>query len=318
MALGAENAASKPAPLAALPAKVAAPADNPSSPEKEALGRQLFFDPRLSGNNRMSCATCHLPDKGLADGLAATPGWDGKPLGRNTPGLLNVGFQTSLFWDGRAGSLEEQALGPIQSPQEMHQDLDELERELNVIGGYAEQFRRIFGTGATRENVARALAAFERTLISRSSPFDRYLAGDKDALTASAKEGLRLFTGDAGCVRCHNGPLLSDGRYYRLGVGFGDKGRAAVTGKDEDLYKFRTPSLRDVARTAPYMHDGSRPTLFEVVEFYYRTAPTQGPGGVTLDIEPLLGQSFSEMDALVAFLESLSGEVPVLSPPDRP
>jgi cytochrome c peroxidase len=301
-----------------LPAGDPASAENPSTPAKVALGRQLFFDARLSGNNRMSCATCHLPEKALADGLATARGWDDKPLARNTPGLLNIGLQSSFFWDGRARSLEEQALGPIQSPQEMHQSLDELEQELGAVAGYREQFQRVYQTQVTRDGLARSLAAFQRTLISRNSPLDRYLAGDKSALTAAAQEGLRLFTGDAGCVRCHNGPLLSDGRYYRMGVGFGDKGRGAVTGKDEDQYKFRTPSLRDVARTAPYMHDGSRKTLFDVVEFYYRTAPTQGPDGTALDIEPLLGQSFSEMDALVAFLESLSGELPDLSAPELP
>jgi cytochrome c peroxidase len=304
--------------LAPLPAEVPAPDDNPTTAERVELGKQLFFDPRLSGDNTMSCATCHDPGKAFGDGLERAKGHGGKTLERNTPGLLNAGLYSTYLWDGRANSLEEQALTPIQSPAEMNQDLEELERELNAVPGYVEQFRAIFGSGVTRDGVARALAAFQRTLVSRNSPLDRYLAGDEDALSAEAKAGMRLFLEDAGCARCHHGPLLSDSEFYRLGIDFRDAGRGAITGKTEDRFKFRTPSLRDVAHTGPYMHDGSRKTLHDVVEFYYRAVPPVGPEGLPLDIEPLSGRSFSEIDAIVAFLEALSGEPPEIEPPALP
>lgn len=308
----------KPKPLMPLPETVPAPKDNPTTPEKVALGKQLFFDPRLSGDNRMSCATCHLPEKAFGDGLARGKGHGGKTLARNTPSLLNAGFYERYDWDGRAKSLEEQALGPIQSPDEMNQDLAELERELNAVPGYVEQFQKVFGTKVTRVGIAKSLAAFQRTLVTKPSPFDRFLAGDKKALSAEAKLGMELFEGSAGCVRCHQGPLLSDNKFYRLGVSFKDEGVGALTGKKEDKGKFRTPSLRNIDQTGPYMHDGSRRTLWDVVEFYYREVPTKPSDGLPLDVQPMLGQSFSEIPALVAFLESLTGEAPKVEPPDLP
>ncbi len=301
----------------ALPARVPAPEENPTTAAKVALGKQLFFDPRLSGNNKMSCATCHPPEKAFGDGVERPQGSHGQLLPRNTQGLLNVGFNESFFWDGRAKSLEEQALVPITSPDEMNQQLDLLEVELNQLPGYTEQFMSIFGTRVTREGIARALAAFQRTLVTTDSPFDRFLAGDKNALSPTAKEGLRLFRGDAGCGRCHNGALLSDGKFYRLGVSFRDRGRGEITGKKEDDFKFRTPTLRNIAQTGPYMHDGSIATLDDVVMFYYRGVPASTPSR-PLDVEPLFDQSFSEMTALVAFLKSLSGQPPQVEPPALP
>jgi cytochrome c peroxidase len=310
-------AAAEPDPpaLAPLPAEIRSPADNPASVR---LGRKLFFDPRLSGDNTMSCASCHLPDKAFADGEKTSVGEGGHRLKRNTPSVLNTALLAPLTWDGRAASLEEQALGPITSPEEMNQDLDELERELADIPGYVRQFQDVFDQPPTRDGVAKALAAFERTLVSRRSPLDRYLEGDKQALSASARRGLELFTGDAGCIRCHHGPLLSDGKFHRLGVSFRDQGRGAITGKQEDAYKFRTPPLRDVARTAPYMHDGSLKTLTQVVEFYFRGASTSPPHGLSLDIEPRTDLSYSDIEALTAFLRSLSGELPKVERPKLP
>ncbi|MBI1903816.1 MAG: cytochrome-c peroxidase [Planctomycetia bacterium] len=304
--------------LAPLPERVPEPKENPTTEAKVALGRQLFFDVRLSGRNDMSCATCHDPAKALADGLAKGKGFGGKTLSRNTPTLFNVAFQISLFWDGRAKTLEEQALGPIASPDEMHQEIEALPAELEAVPDYARQFRDVFGGPATAERVAQALAAYERTLVTRRSPLDRYLAGEKDALSAEAKRGRELFLGDAGCVRCHNGPLLSDGKFYRVGVDFRDKGLGGVTGKKEDLYKFRTPALRDVARTAPYMHDGSLATLDDVVRFYFREVPSVVPDGLALDIEPLQNVSLMEAPDIVAFLEALSGEAPKEEKPKAP
>lgn len=317
-ALNAPASKSKSKPLVALPQTVPAPRDNPTTPEKVALGKQLFFDPRLSGDNKMSCATCHLPDKAFGDGLARAIGHADKVLARNTPTVLNVGFFERLFWDGRATSLEEQALGPIQNPDEMNQDLVELEQELNAVPGYVEQFHRIYGTAVSRDGIARSLAAFQRTLVTNPSPFDLFLAGDKTALSAEAKQGLELFEGSADCVRCHQGPMLSDNKHYRLGVSFKDDGLGALTNNKEDKGRFRTPSLRNVAETGPYMHDGSKKTLFDVVEFYFRGVPKSTPDGQSLDIQPLLGQSYSDIPAIVAFLESLTGEAPQVEPPDLP
>lgn len=301
--------------ITALPHIAPAPINNSTTSAKVELGRQLFFDPRLSGDNAMSCATCHVPEKAFGDGLARSKGANGKELARNTPTVLNVGFHSTFFWDGRAASLEEQALGPIQSPDEMDQDVDSLVQELAAVPGYAGAFENVFGRPVSEQGIARALAAFQRTLVTRNSPFDRYVAGDKNALSRRAKEGWELFKGEADCVRCHNGPLLSDGRFYRLGVGRGDKGRGVITGERQDLYRFRTPSLRDVGQTGPYMHDGSLATLHDVVQFYFRGVPSRGPDDLELDIEPLLGQSFSDIDAIVEFLKSLSGEPPKVTLP---
>jgi cytochrome c peroxidase len=302
---------------APLPRKVPAPRDNPTTAEKVALGKQLFFDPRLSGDNKMSCATCHRPDRSFTDGLPLSKGAGGKTLTRNTPSLLNVGFYSTFHWDGRVSSLEEQALLPIQSPDEMNQDLDELERELNAVPGYVKQFQAIFATRVTRDSLAKALAAFQRTLVTGPSPYDRYLAGHQDALSDEARQGMELFFGNAGCASCHRGPLLSDEKFYRLGISR-DRGRGLITGKKEDNYKIRTPSLRNVARTGPYMHDGSFKTLYEVVTFYYRGVQRRGPEGLPLDIESLAGNSFSEIDPLVSFLKALTGEEPKITPPELP
>jgi cytochrome c peroxidase len=304
--------------LASLPVEAPSPQDNPTTPAKVALGKQLFFDPRLSGDNKSSCAGCHLPDKAFTDGRehAAVQGVEASR--RNTPSLLDVGFHSTYGWDGRAKTLEEQALVPIESPGEMNQGLDDLEKELNAVPGYVRQFQAVFGTEVTGAGIARALAAFERSLVTKASPFDRYLTGEKDALSEEAQEGMRLFLGEAGCAHCHRGPLLSDQKFYRLGVDPGDKGRGGITGKREDDYRFRTPSLRNVALTGPYMHDGSQKTLEDVVTFYYRGAPTTHPEGLPLDVKPLLGQSFSEVAPLVAFLKSLTGKAPEVTRPDLP
>ena len=304
--------------LVALPERPADPPQNPTTPGKVSLGKQLFFDPRLSGDNDMSCATCHAPDKAFGDGVALNKGHGGKTLARNTQSCLNVGFFSTFFWDGRASTLEEQALGPIQSPDEMNQDLDQLEAELYAIPDYVAQFQSVFGSKPQRDGIAKALAAYQRTLVTGPSDFDRYLMGDKSALSADAKRGLELFEGEARCIECHNGPLLSDGKFYRLGVSEKDEGRAKITGKKEDRFRFRTPALRNIADTGPYMHDGSLKTLDEVVTFYYRGIPRTGTDGLTPDAPDLGGQSFSEVPYLVAFLQSLSGKAPDFTPPKLP
>jgi cytochrome c peroxidase len=303
--------------VSGLPPQAPAPTDNLPTPEKISLGKQLFFDPRLSGDDRMSCATCHVPEKAFTDGFKTAKGAAGRSLKRNTQSLLNVGLYSVYFWDGRAGSLEQQALVPIAAADEMNQDLNELVRELSAVPAYVKQFQSAFGTGVTKDGIAKALAAFERTLVTRNSPFDRFLAGDKSALSEQAREGWRLFR-DAGCIRCHSGPAFSDNKFYRLGVGYRDPGRGGITGDKQQLYAFRTPSLRDVARTAPYMHDGSFETLAQVVEFYFRSTPSGSSEGLTIDFEPLAGWSFSGIAPIVAFLDSLTGEAPEVSPPRLP
>lgn len=313
-----EPKSEKPPRLAILPREVPAPPNHLTTAQKVALGRQLFFDARLSGDNMMSCASCHLPSKAFGDGLPRGIGHQERRLSRNTPSLLNIGFYDRYFWDGRAESLEQQALMPIEAADEMNQNLDELEWELNAIPGYVEQFHAVFGTRVTREGIAQALAAFQRTLVTGPAPLDRFLAGDQSALSPGARRGMDLFLGEAGCVRCHHGPLLSDGKFYRLGVSFQDAGREAVSGKRDDRGKFRTPTLRNVASTAPYMHDGSLQTLEDVVQFYYRGVPTRAPSGLSLDVEPLTNQSFSEIPDLVEFLQALTGEPPVITPPSLP
>ncbi len=304
--------------LAPLPEFAPSPEENPTTPEKIALGKQLFFDPRLSGDNKMSCATCHLPEKAFGDGLMQAKGHGDKTLKRNSQTLLNVAFYDRYFWDGRVKTLEEQALGPIQSPDEMNQEIGELEKELRAITGYVTQFREVFGSEVNRDGIAKSLAAFQRTLITKPSPFDRYLSGDKNAISAEAKRGLDLFVGSSGCIRCHHGLLLSDSDFYRLGVSFKDRGLAEITKMPEDQGKFRTPTLRNVAQTGPYMHNGSLKTLDDVVTFYYRGVPKRTPDYLPLDIEPLSGQSFSEISDLVAFLKSLTGEAPRIDLPELP
>ncbi|MCA9055050.1 MAG: cytochrome-c peroxidase [Planctomycetaceae bacterium] len=304
--------------LQPLPPAATAPDDNPTTPAKVELGKLLFFDPRLSGDNTISCATCHIPEKAYGDGLALSPGTGGQLLSRNTQSCLNVGLLKTFFWDGRAASLEAQALGPIQSPAEMNQDLGALEAELAEIPGYVMSFQEVFDTRPNRSGIAKALSAFQRTLLTEPSPFDRFLQGDEGALSADAKRGLELFRGEAGCIECHNGPLLNDGGYYRLGVSFRDEGRGQVTGDKQDRFRFRTPSLRNVADTAPYMHDGSQKTLEDVVLFYLRGIPASAPDGLTPDTAALTGVSISDVPAIVAFLESLSGPMPKITPPELP
>lgn len=294
------------------------PKQSRASAEVIALGKQLFFDPRLSGDNRISCGTCHDPTRAFADGVALNRGTGGQRLSRNSQSCLNVALNSSFFWDGRASSLEQQALGPIQSPVEMNQSLDELEIELRRIPAYVSAFQTAFGSAPNRDGVAKALAAYQRTLLAIDSPFDRFLRGDKDALTPAAKKGLELFQGDAGCIECHHGPLLSDGKFYRLGIGGEDKGRSEISGDSADRYRFRTPSLRNIAETAPYMHDGSLRSLDEVVTFYYRGIPHVGRDNLPPDVYALEGQSFSEIPNLVAFLKSLSGNPPRFVPPMLP
>jgi len=274
----------------------------PTPAELAALGQRLFFDPRLSGDNSVSCASCHDPARAFADGKRASVGVSKRPLRRNTPALWNLEGRAPYFWDGRAATLEAQALVPLTNPDEMGADLTALPVELSADAGYRERFARCFpGEGISASTIARALAAYERTLISRSSPYDRYLAGERLALTEQQRRGLVLFNGKAECMTCHNGPDLTDNQFSRVGLAGDDPGRAAIDPVSGPRGGFKTPSLREVSRTAPYFHDGSAASLEEVVEHYVRG----GTATVERDIHPL-DLKDDEKAALVAFLRALS------------
>jgi cytochrome c peroxidase len=302
----------------ALP-PVEVPADNPQTRAKVELGRQLYFDPRLSADDTISCATCHAPETAWANHDKVDTGIGGRTGTRNSGAVLDAAYMKFQFWDGRATSLEEQALGPIHNPVEMGESLEHVVRKLNAVEGYRTQFKVIFGTGVTSDGIAKAIAAFERTVLSGPSPYDRFMSGEAMAMSDSAKQGMALFNGKAGCHACHESPLFSDQSFHNIGVGMDrpnpDVGRAAVTHDPADRGKFKTPMLRNVALTWPYLHDGSAAGLADVIEFYDR-------GGVpnpTLDvrIKPL-GLTDAEQASLIAFLEALTGTLPTITRPKLP
>jgi cytochrome c peroxidase len=316
--VGAGDRPAESAALLGLP-PVPVPADNPQTEAKIKLGAQLYFEPRLSADNTISCATCHDPEEAWANHDATDTGFQGRKGTRNSGTVLDSGYMKYQFWDGRAESLEEQALGPIHNPVEMADTLEHVVQELNAIEEYRAQFRAVFGTDATTDGIAKAIAAFERTVVSGPSPYDRYLAGDKAALSDTAKRGLEIFKGKGRCTWCHMGYVLSDQSFHNLGVGMDkpgpDLGREEVTHDPADRGKFKTPMLRNVALTYPYLHDGSAKTLADVVAIYDR-------GGVpnpNLDpnMQPLKLTDREKAD-LVAFLEALTGPLPKIVKPTLP
>jgi cytochrome c peroxidase len=285
------------------------PASNLQYQAKVELGKRLYFDNRLSGSNTRSCAFCHSPESGFTTPTPQGVGTKGF-LGRNNPTVYNAAYNTSQFWDGRAGSLEEQALGPIQNPAEMDQKLDVLVKELSRDRGYVAQFKKVFGTGVNAQGIAEALASFERTIISTNSAFDKFMEGDGKAMKESAQRGMKIFQGKGQCVLCHNGPNFTDNKFHNAGVPqIGplkeDLGRYNITKRDADRGAFKTPTLRSVTETAPYMHDGAFKTLEEVVDFYNKGGgknPHQDPF-----IQPL-NLTDPEKKDLVEFLKALTGE----------
>ena len=299
-------------PLGLNEADMIIPEDNPLTPEKAALGQQLYFDTRLSADGTVACATCHNPRFGFTDGQPVSTGMKGQRGGRSAPTTVNRVFSSLQFWDGRAASLEEQAKGPMVNAIEMgnpsHAPVVE---RLRQITGYREAFKRAFGTADfTIEHVAKAIACYERTNLSGNAPFDRFQAGDKTALSAAAQRGLTLFNQKAQCLRCHSGPNFTDEQFHNLGVGITkpqpDLGRYEVSKQEKDKGAFKTPTLRDIALTAPYFHDGSTQTLEEVVEIY-NTGGFKNPF-LSKEIVPL-NLTAQEKADLVAFLRSLTGEI---------
>lgn len=313
------------------------PEDNPVTPEKVALGRALYFDKRLSKDGTVSCATCHDPDKGFADGKKVSEGIGGQKGTRNAPTVLNSVFYEFQFWDGRAATLEEQAKGPMVNPVEMGMaSHDDVVKVVRAIPEYQKAFAGVFGREPSIDDVAAAIATFERTVLSGDSPFDRFIAGDKPALSESAQRGWELWNGKARCNTCHPfggaTPNFSDNKFHNIGVaakgrdfgalarqaaaepdpeklafhpGFTELGRFVTTRQPKDIGSFKTPGLRDVALTAPYMHDGSEATLLDVVNFYDRGGepnPNLDGGVVPLHLTD------QEKQDLVAFMEALTGE----------
>jgi cytochrome c peroxidase len=309
-----------PGDLGPLPA-VPIPADNPQTPEKIELGKLLFFDPRLSGNGHWACATCHNPSLGYSDGLPRALGFMETELGRHTPTILNAAYNTSQFWDGRAKSLEEQAKMPVLSKAEMNMLEKEVVSFLNGIPDYRRRFKSVFGGTPTLNDAAKAIASFERTLVAGDSRFDRYMKGDKKALTIQEKKGLILFMGKASCTQCHNGPNFSDSKFHNVGTKHVgplavDHGRMNVTSNPNDMHAFKTPTLRNIAITPPYMHDGVFSTLEQVVEFYNKggeNKPHKSPKIFPLNLTD------EEKANLVAFMKTLTSEhLPEVAAPQLP
>ena len=299
--------------LVPLPPAPPVPLSNLNTPAKIALGKKLFFDPKLSVNGSISCAFCHMPQAGFADPRPVSIGVGGRRGGRNAPSALNAAYQRLQFWDGRAGSLEEQAIGPLTNPVEMRNPSNRsVVVRLRKIALYRKKFQDVFGGTVSIDRIAQAIAAYERTLVTPDSPYDRFLMGDSNALNAKQKEGLTLFKGKARCILCHSGALLSDQAYHNLGVPqtgplSADVGRYAVTHDPSDKGRFRTPSLRNIVLTAPYMHDGTFKDLSRVIDFY------NGGGGKSqyATKDPLiipLHLTQTEKQDLILFLGSLSGE----------
>lgn len=293
-----------------LPTMVPIPATNLNYKAKIDLGKQLYFDGRLSKNNAVSCAFCHNPFTGFADPRRTSIGVGGGVGGRQAPSVYNTGFIPLQFWDGRAGSLEEQAIGPIVNPVEMAETHENVVKKIGKIKGYRQQFRAVFGTDVNLQGIAEAIAAYERTVVSTNSSFDKYVLGDLKAMDEAAIRGMALFKGKARCILCHNGPNFTDNQFHNLGVPQEgpmkeDLGRFYVTRRGRDKGAFKTPTLRSITETAPYMHDGAFKTLEEVVEFL-----DQG-GGPNPNLSPLLkplGLSSQEKADLLAFLNALTGE----------
>lgn len=302
-------------PLGLSPDGAVIPPDNPMTLQKVKLGRKLFFEKSLSLDGSISCATCHIPDKGFSSPERFSAGVGGKRGNRHAPTIINRLYSAAQFWDGRASSLEDQALGPVQNPVEMGMpDMRLVVETLQKDPSYALEFKSAFPPdGAiTADRVAKAIACFERTIVSGNSPFDRFIAGDKTALSEAAQRGWKLFKDEnkGDCETCHVGANFTDENYNNLGIGMKaarpDLGRYVISRLEGHQGAFKTPTLRDVSRRGPYMHDGSQGTLEEVVEFYSRGGHANrylSPKVKVLRLSP------QEQRDLVEFLKALEGEV---------
>ncbi len=299
--------ADAPVPLG-LP-QITWPPDNPYTPEKAELGRLLYFDPRLSSDGSVSCATCHAPKYAFTDALPVSTGIHEQKGTRNAPTIINGAYSPVQFWDGRAKSLEEQAVGPMANLVEMGSTQDGVVAKLRSIPGYRPMFAKAFGTdNFTIDHVAKAIATFERTVLSGNSAYDRYQAGNKKAMSPAQVRGLKVFQ-KAKCDKCHKDSNFTDNGFHNLGTGMDqpnpDTGRYTVTHDPKDWGAFKTPTLRDVAETPPYMHDGSLKTLKEVVDFYDKGGTLNK--NLDKDVKPLK-LSVEQRADLVEFLRALTGD----------
>jgi cytochrome c peroxidase len=298
------------------PATIPFPADNPYTPEKAALGKMLFFDTRLSRDQNLSCASCHSPSFGWEVPFAKAIGAGGKPLGRHAPTALNQAWSKNLFWDGRAPTLEAQAKGPIEAAVEMDLPVASAVARLKQVGGYVSAFAKAFPKeGLTEATMLKAIATFERTIVTGDTPFDRWVRGDEKALSDSAKRGFAVFTGKGSCSRCHTGWNFTDDKFHDIGLATADKGRMGVTNNPADQHAFKTPSLRETAARAPYMHHGEVATL-EAVVAHYIGGGQQRPSLSALMKPVALGAQ--EVQDLIAFLRSLSSPQTLIAMPNLP
>jgi cytochrome c peroxidase len=294
-----------------LPKTPPSPKDNQPTPERIELGKKLFFDPRLSAEGNLSCASCHSPLFGWSDGLSTAKGFKGKHLGRASPTVVNTGYNSIQMWDGRKRSLEDQAMGPMESVDEMAMNLTALFQWLAESPAYKAAFEKAYpGEAIDHKTASKALAAFERTIVSNDSPFDRWLSGDKQAMTPQQVRGFRLFSdrNKANCIACHQAPNFTDNGFHNLGLASYDQpnpdmGRFAIKPLPSMRGAFKTPTLRDIALTAPYFHDGSAKSLLETVEHYNR-------GGVATKDKSqemkVLNLTRQEMEDMVAFMQALT------------
>ena len=289
---------------------------DPPTPERVRLGRWLFYDPRLSASGSISCATCHQPEHAFSEPTPVSTGHKGQKGNRKSPGFVNAAWTLypHFFWDGRAASLEEQALGPVENPIEMGNTHAAMVQTLSGVAGYAPYFQEAFGSPeVTKERVAKAIADYERTRLSGNSPWDRWQkTGDASLVSAEVRRGHDLFFGKAACNQCHLGTNFTDSRFHNVGVGwnpktkkFADEGRYKVSGNPDDLGAFKTPSLREVSRRSPFMHDGSMATLSETVD-HYNKGGIRNPA-LSPKMKPLK-LTRAERQSLVAFMRALEGE----------
>lgn len=289
------------------PTAVPEPKANPITADKVALGRNLFFDPRLSGSGAISCATCHNPGLAWGDGLAKGLGHMGSPLGRHTPTILDVAFGEPYFWDGRAATLEDQAKGPLTSTKEMSMSAERALPLLRSIPGYVDAFSRAYpGQAISLDTIASAIASFERTVISNDAPFDRWVKGDDEAISRGALRGFALFNGKANCAVCHSTWRMSDDGFHDIGLHDADRGRAAIAPGIVQLERaFKTPTLRNINQRAPYMHDGSLPSLAAVIDHYDGGFETRSSLDTNIH---RLGLTKQEKADLLAFLDTLTSD----------
>ncbi|MBI3504150.1 MAG: c-type cytochrome [Proteobacteria bacterium] len=291
--------------------------ENPYTAAKESLGAKLFFDPRLSVADDLSCSSCHMPGLAWTDGRAKSVGHDGIPHVRHAPTLLNLAWTELTAWDGRTVELEGHIRGPLGNPTGMNHQPGPLVEKIKGIGGYPKLFDAAFpGEGVSIDNVVKAIAVFERGLVSGTAPFDRWIAGDEQAIPEPAKRGFMLFNTKANCASCHSGWNFTDNSFYDIGMTDADLGRIKILNLPSMDHAFKTPTLREVERTDPYMHDGSFSTLVKVVDHYNRGGVAKRES-LSENVRPL-GLTPPEIADLVEFLKTLTSEMPPFAVPHLP